>query len=99
MSIKIHNSVLIRFFANYSSVRDCFDIINANHTLYYLTSFCGKEGLCIPYDYQTVTLDDPLVELFYIYEILTMEEMLTHESKEVRFLGILASKKEAVCEI
>lgn len=107
MSIEISRSVLNNYYKNIlSDFTKANRLININHTLYFLTSYCGKQGLCIPidlvkhlsYDRESI-LDKTLVEVFYIYEMLTVEEMLTHESKEVQFLGVLTSKKEVGCEI
>lgn len=103
MPVKISYSVLKNYFENFF-LEDALvnnRLININNISYLLVSYCGKKGLCIPYDLgaelenlkitnlslvPTNTLNET-IKVFFIYEILTVEEMLTHESEEVRIWG------------
>lgn len=94
MSVKIPYSVLKNYFENFSLEEALNNrLVNINNTLYLLVSYCGKKGLCIPYDLgaqlekmPTNTFNEA-IKAFFVHEILTVEEMLTHESEEVRIWG------------
>ncbi len=60
-----------------------------------LLNYRGEAGLCVPLDWYGDPPTTEPVELKYIHEILTVEEMLTHESEEVRILGSRITKEVA----
>ena len=91
MSVKISLDKLAllftQVFENYQLLEEPLPSISLHGEIVLLINYMGKKGLCVPLSWYNNPPTTKIVELKYIYEALTVEEMLTHESEEVRIWG------------